>query len=85
MFLEDQLDNPNPVILSSFKKYLFNAKVVKTNKQTKTKHNSTCFSLTLSISFTRLHVPKKHTYGWEIEIDTYNTHTLHTIVYKIDN
>ena len=42
MFLEDQLDNPNPVILSSFKKYLFNAEVVKKKK------THTQFSLLLS-------------------------------------
>ena len=45
-----------------------------TNKQ---KHNSACCSLTLSSSFTRAHVPKKHTFGWETGTDTY---TLHTIV-----
>ena len=78
MFLADQLDNSNAVILSSFKNSLFKAKVVKK----KTKHNSACFSLTLSSSFTRAHVPKKHRFGWEIGTDTY---TLHTVVFEIDN
>lgn len=72
MLLADQLDKPKAVILSSFKNYLFQAEVVK-------KHNSACFSLTLSSSFTRAHVPKKHTFGWEIGTVTY---TLHTIVYE---
>ena len=82
MFLADQLDNSNAVILSSFKNSLFKAKVVKKKKQQKTKHNSACFSLTLSSSFTPAHVPKKHRFGWEIGTDTY---TLHTVVFEIDN
>ena len=34
MFLADQLDNPNVVILSSFKHYLVNVDLVKKKKKT---------------------------------------------------
>ena len=72
MFLADQLDNPNAVILSNFKNYLFKAEEVKN----KTKQNKIQFSLflTLPSSFTHTHAPKKHTCGWQAGTDTLATH-----------
>ena len=74
MFPADQLDNPNTVMLSTFKNYLFKAKGVNTTIQP--------VSLILSSSFTHAQVPEKHTLVGRLGL----THaTLHTIVYKIDN
>ena len=76
MFLADQLDNPNVIIPSGFKHYLFDVDVVKKKPQ---------FNPFLSgplCSFTHALVPKKHTFAWEVGDDT---NTLHTTVYKTDN